>query len=253
MNALLRRYFPVILALLFAASPAAWAQERPAASSGSDPAKVFAGLLKPYGDLKDYIVRIKAKIMMPTMRIPDFSATLYYKKPDLFHIETRSFAPIPRNSAVFNPLQFDPANNRITYLRTEELGTVRAEVYRVEPRDAKSRIRDYHVWVGGAPGRILQVESLAFQGTRAVVKLSYKTVTQGAETWLLPDTVRIRITFPEGPSPEGPIFSTRDNPLSGGMRRLDEMTGEGDIEIAYSNWQVNTHIDDSLFKNDRNR
>jgi hypothetical protein len=247
MNAILR-FLPAVLALLLAAPPAAWAQPRP------DPQAVFAELIKPYRDLNDYIVRIKAKIMMPTMRVPDFSATLYFKKPDRFHIETRSFAPLPRNSAVFNPLLFDPAKNRIAYLRTEELGPVRAEVYRVEPRDPRSRVRNYQVWVGGTPGRILQVESLAVQGTRAVVALSYQSVTQRTDRWIMPDTVRIHITFPEAPAPpEGPTFNTKDNPLSGGMRRLDEMTGEGDIVITYSDWQVNTGMDDTVFKNDGNR
>jgi outer membrane lipoprotein-sorting protein len=247
MNAILRLW-PAVLALLLAAPPAAWTQPKP------DPQAVFAELIKPYRDLDDYIVTLKAKIMMPTMRVPDFSATLYFKKPDRFHIETRSFAPLPRNSAVFNPLLFDPAKNRIAYLRTEELGGVRTDVYRVEPRDAKSRVRNYQVWVGGAPGRILQVESLAVQGTKALVTLSYQKVVQRTESWIMPETVRIHITFPEAPAPaEGSSFNTRDNPISGGMRRLDEMTGEGDIVVAYSNWQINTRMDDRVFKNDGNR
>ncbi len=37
------------------------------------------------------------------------------------------------------------------------------------------------------------------------------------------------------------------------MRRLDEVSGEGDIEISYGDWKVNTGLAESLFKNDRNR
>ena len=55
--------------------------------------------------------KIQGKINMPTIRVPDFAATLYFKKPDRFHIETKRFAPIPRNSGVFNPFQFDPEKN----------------------------------------------------------------------------------------------------------------------------------------------
>jgi len=32
------------------------------------------------------------------------------------------------------------------------------------------------------------------------------------------------------------------------MGRLDEISGEGDIHIAYSDWLVNTGLDDRLFK-----
>ena len=44
------------------------------------------------------------------------------------------------------------------------------------------------------------------------------------------------------------LFTTKDNPFSGGMRRLDEISGEGDILITYGDWLVNTGLDDRLFK-----
>lgn len=244
----IRGTFPVILALLLWTPTPAFAQEKPAAAARPAPAKVFADLIAPYRNLKDYTVTLRARISMPTIRIPDFTATLYYKQPDRIHIETKSFAPIPRNSGVFNPRQFDPEKNRIFYEKSGTLGQTPADLYRVEPLDAKSPIRHYQVWVGGVPGRIMQVEYLTFHGTKGAVKISHRPVSQGAESWLLPENVRIHLTFPEGAaSPDG-SFNTRDNPISGGMRRLDEVSGEGDVEISYSGWRVNTGLDDSLFK-----
>jgi len=251
---MIRRFLQIALALLLLLPAAAWTQQRPGAVSRPDPGQVFAEIVKPYRNLNDYTAKISAKVLMPTIRIPDFSAVLYFKRPDRFHIETKSFAPIPRNSGIFNPLQFDPEKNRITYLKSENLVQTRTDVYRVEPLDAKSRVRYYHVWVGGVPGRILQVEYLSFGGTKGLVKLSYRTVSQGQEIWLLPENVRIHLTFPEEAQPsDNSSFSTSDNPFSGGMRRLDEVSGEGDIDISYSNWKVNTGLEENLFKNNRNR
>jgi len=239
----------IILVILLFSSAAAPAQVAPGATPGPDPRQVFAELVKPYRNLNDYTVKIHAKVSLPTIRVPDFTATLYFKKPDRFHIETKSFAPIPRNSGVFNPSQFDPEKNRITYQRAENLDGTRADLYRVEPLDSKSQVRYYNVWVGGGiPGRILQVENLSFRGTKGLVKLSYGTVAQGTEKWLLPENVHVHLTFPEGaPNPDS-SFTTKDNPFSRGMGRLDEISGEGDIHIAYSDWQVNTGLDDRLFK-----
>jgi len=237
----------MLLTLLF--PPVAPAQGTPGATPEPDPRQVFAELVKPYRNLNDYTVKIHAKVSLPTIRVPDFTATLYFKKPDRFHIETKSFAPIPRNSGVFNPSQFDPEKNRISYQRAENLDGARADLYRVEPLDAKTQVRYYNVWVGGTPARILQVENLSFRGTKTLVKLSYATVAQGAEKWLLPENVHVHLTFPEGvQNPEASSFTTRDNPVSGGMGRLDEISGEGDIHIAYSDWLVNTGLDDRLFK-----
>src|SRR3989339_370395 len=193
----LNKIMTFCLFFLLSAPAQAATQEKTDAKQRPDPRHVFTELVKPYRDLNDYTVRIHAKVNMPTIRIPDFSATLYFKKPDLFHIETRSFAPIPRNSGVFNPFQFDPEKNRITYQRAENLDGARAELYRVEPLDAKARIRYYNVWVGGLPRRILQAESLSIQGTKGLVKLFYATVAQGGEKWLLPEKVHIHLTFPE--------------------------------------------------------
>jgi hypothetical protein len=227
----------------------ALAQEKPGGRQAPDALQVFTELLKPYGNLNDYTVKIHAKVAMPTIRIPDFSAVLYFKKPDRFHVETRSFAPIPRNSGVFNPFQFDPAKNRIAYERTERLNGTVMDVFRVEPLESKSLIRFYHVWVGGSPGRIMQVESHSVKGTKGRVKLTYRVVEQGLEKWPMPEKIQIHLTFPEGANnADAAFFSVRDNPVSSGMRRLDDVSGEGDLDIAYSEWRINTGLDDRLFK-----
>ena len=139
--------------------------------------------------------------------------------------------------------------NMITYQRTENLGGIRADLYRVEPLDTKSMTRYYNGWVGGDPVRILQVENFSFRGTKGLVIISYMTVAQSAEKWLLPENVHIHLTFPEGmQNPDASSFIAKDNPVSGGMGRLDEISGEGDIYIIYSNWKVNSGLDDRLFK-----
>jgi hypothetical protein len=245
------RFFMFYLCLLLIAPGPLSAQEGRGAKEGPDSRQVFTELIKPYRDLNDYTVRIHAKVNMPAIRIPDFSAVLYFKKPDKLHIETRSFAPIPRDSGVFNPFQFDPEKNLITYQRTETLHETVSEVFKVEPRDTKALVRYYHVWVGGNPRRILQVESLSIKGTKGQVKPAYGTVEKGLEKWLLPEKVHIHLTFPEGMhQADASSFTTRDNPVSSGMRRLDDVSGEGDIFLSYSEWRINTGLDDRLFQKD---
>lgn len=246
------RFLTFILFLLLIAPAPASTQERSGVKQGPAPGEVFTELVKPYRGLNDYTVRIHAKVNMPAIRIPDFSAILYFKKPDKFHIETKSFAPIPRDSGVFNPFQFDPEKNLITYLRTETLNGAPSDVFRVEPLETKALIRYYHVWVGGTPGRILQVESLSVKGTRGQVKPTYRTVERGLEKWLLPEKVHVHLTFPEGMhNADASSFTTKDNPFSSGMRRLDDVSGEGDISLSYGEWQINTGLDDRLFQKDK--
>lgn len=222
--------------------------------SKPDPQRIFHDLLEPYQSLSDYTVTIKAKVKMPALRIPDFTATLYFKKPDKFHIETRGFAPIPRNSGVFNPFLFDPEKNKIAYERSEDMNGTPAEVFRVDPRQGEARIRFYNVWIGGNPRRVLQVESYSFKGTKTVVRPDYKNVQQGVETWLLPEKIHVHLTFPEGVrSPDSKPLSVRETPFSRGMAGMDDMPGEGDIYIYYSGWRINTGLNDRLFQKNQRR
>ena len=239
--------FIVIALIVFISIPVP-AQENPEAIDESRPGQIFDAIIRAYRNLNDYTVKIQAKVMIPDFRIPDFAAVLYFKKPDKFHIETKSFAPIPRNSGLFDPFQFDPQKNRITFKQNVNLEGIQAELYRVEPGESETRVRFYNVWVGGTPKRILQVENHSFKGTKALVKLTYINVRQGPENWLMPETANVHLTFPEGMQRNDNSFLIKDNPVSAGRMKPDEIQGEGDIYISYSNWQINTGLDDSLFQ-----
>lgn len=240
--------FIIIGLILFISVPVP-AGERPEAKNEPGPLQVFNAIMKPYQGLYDYTVKIQVKVMMPGFRIPDFSADLYFKKPDKLHIETKSFAPIPRNSGFFDPFQFDPEKNRITIKQTVNLDGMQAELYRVDPGESETRVRFYNVWVGGTPRRILQVENHSFKGTIALVKLTYKNIEQGTENWMMPEKVHIHLTFPDGmQNLENSSFLIKDNPVSAGRIKPDAIQGEGDIYISYSNWRINTGLDDSFFQ-----
>jgi hypothetical protein len=118
----------------------------------------------------------------------------------------------------------------------------------VEPGEEEKRIRFYNVWVGGSPRRIVQVESHAVRGTKALIRLTYRQVEQGADKWLLPDKVHAHLAFPEDVNSPDTLIA-KDSPFSAGSAKAEAMTGEGDIAISYSEWQVNTGLDDQLFKN----
>ena len=238
----------LLAALLLLLPAQATAQDRPNTSPKGNPQQVFTELIRPYQNMHDYTVKIQANVVIPSIRIPDFTATVYFKKPDKFHIKTKNFAPIPRGNVIFNPFQFNPNKNQITFKQMENLDGAPAALYKVEPGEEEKHIRFYNVWVGGNPRRILQVESHAFSNTKALIRLTYQQAGQGADKWLLPDKVSAHITFPEGVNSTENL-TLKDSPVSSGMAKIEAMTGEGDINISYSEWRVNTGIDDQLFKN----
>ncbi|MBA4392646.1 MAG: hypothetical protein C0407_03740 [Desulfobacca sp.] len=238
--------FLLMVLLLFFPVPAP-AQEGPNPPPKNNPRQVFAELITPYQDWRDYTVKIQVNVAIPNIRIPDFTAILYFKKPDKFQIETKHFAPLPRGTTIFNPFQFDPDRNRITFKHTEYLDGSPAALYKVEPGEEEKRIRFYNVWVGGNPKRILQVESHIFSGTKALIRLNYRQAGQGTDKWLLPDKMIVHLVFPGGLH-SSETLTVKDSPFPAGTAKSDAITGEGDITISYSDWKINTGLDDRLFK-----
>lgn len=232
---------------LAAASLAEWVGPASAAA-GPDPVKIFTEVLEPYGAIRDYTVRVEAKVRIPDFRVPDFAATVYFKRPDRFHLETKNFAPLPRGTALFDPFRFRPEKNRLSWLAVEPLEGVPADLFRVEPLDEKGKIRSYQVWIGGNPKRILQVESLSVQGVKARARIRYALVRQGSDGLWLPERVDVKMTFPErGVRPQENLLYGPDSPVSRGMARLEDFPSEGAVEISYSGWAWNLGLDDSLF------
>jgi hypothetical protein len=246
LNSGLSLVLAVQLLLLLTPQQAA-AQERFHQASKVNPRQVFAELVQPYHGLHDYTVKIQANVAMPNVRIPDFSAMLYFKRPDKFKITTKSFAPVPRGSAIFNPFRFDPEKNQITFKQMQNLNGVPSMLFKVEPGEEEKRIRFYHVWVGGNPKHIMQVESFAVSGTRALIKLTYRPAGQNDDKWLLPDKVDAHLTFPEGMDSSESLIA-KNSPLSAGRTLIEPVTGKGNITISYSDWQINTGLDDLFFK-----
>ncbi len=242
---------PAFIAVLALAAglAAAWTTQPFARAAGPDPAKTFSEVLRPYEGIQDYTVRIQAKVRIPDFRIPDFAGTVYFKHPDRFHLETKSFAPLPREAALFDPARFRPEKNRIAWLGSEAVDGVPVDVFRVEPLDEKGKVRSYRVWIGGSPKRILQVESLSVQGGKARARIRYALVRQGRGALWLPQRVDVHLTFPERGvrTPGSPLYS-QDSPVSRGMARLESMPAEGSVAITYAGWTWNTGLDDARFR-----
>lgn len=181
---------------------------------------------------------------MPMIRVPDFTAAPYFKAGP-FHIETKRFAR-SRVTVVFLIPSNSIPKNLFAYLRSETADQTIADVYRVEPIDSRTPVRYYTVWLGGTPVRVLQVESISSR-TKAVVKISYQTVSHGSDQWLLPQ---------KNPHPAG-LSRLSDQQRQSGfrwdVRRLNEMSGEGDIFITYADWRVNTGLEDRFFQADNKR
>ena len=53
--------------------------------------------------IEDYQVDVKIKVDVDFLKMPDREATIFYKKPDKFHIDSENFAMLPKSGLNFSP------------------------------------------------------------------------------------------------------------------------------------------------------
>jgi hypothetical protein len=56
--------------------------------------------------IDDYQVDVRIKVDVDFLKMPEREATIYYKKPDKFHIDSENFAMLPKSGLNFSPLGF---------------------------------------------------------------------------------------------------------------------------------------------------
>ena len=54
-------------------------------------------------DVSDFTVTIDAEVNMEQVQVPNMHATMYFKKPDKIHFDSKGFLFVPRDGIMLNP------------------------------------------------------------------------------------------------------------------------------------------------------
>jgi outer membrane lipoprotein-sorting protein len=68
-----------------------------------DPDKILEDVKKAFNTVKDYVVDIEIKVDVNFLKVPNSKAKIYYKQPDKIHLESESFALLPKEGLDFSP------------------------------------------------------------------------------------------------------------------------------------------------------
>lgn len=68
-----------------------------------DPDLILNKLLEKFNSIKDYQVDVKIKVDVDFIQAPPTKAKIYFKQPDKIHIESETFALIPKDGMGFSP------------------------------------------------------------------------------------------------------------------------------------------------------
>ena len=75
-------------------------------SQQKNPETILDDVKKEFEKIEDYQVDVKIKVDVEFLKMPEREATIFYKKPDKFHIDSENFALLPKSGLNSSPLGF---------------------------------------------------------------------------------------------------------------------------------------------------
>ena len=193
--------------------------------------------------VEDYQVDVKIKVDVDFLKMPDREATIYYKRPDKFHIDSENFAMVPKSGLNFSPLGFLNYKYTAFYEREDTVNGILTSVIKVIPLEGDADVILSSFWVDTKRNLILKVEaSRKPQGTY-IIDLKYLKTSEG---FWLPSALVFSFTVDR--SLISKRFNEPGDSESKEKAKDSEKTETGNVYLNYSNYRINIGLTDEFFE-----
>lgn len=202
--------------------------------------EILARLERSYDTLEDYSTTAQADVNMERLRVPRMNATIYFKQPDKIHLESESFAMLPRDGVGFNPLMYTKNyTGRIEGIDTVD-GVPTTKIFLTRKTDA-GRLRQLTIWVDLQRWVVVRMETVPYQGRQITLAIEY---TKIENTWWLPSKIVVTLDVQQ---PSDREQQSRKSEMQSPTGRT-QLPRKGTITVTYSNYKVNQHLSNELFE-----
>ncbi len=196
-----------------------------------------------YDKVNDYTASGKMKTNVIFIKAPVATIKVYYKKPDRLKIKNESGVSfIPKGSANVNMNNvLGLSNFEAVESGTEKIAGINCKVIKIFPLSDEENITRATLYIDEA--RLLMIKSVIStreNGTYELV-MTYKKYAE----WGLPDNVELSFNTRDYKLPKG-VTIDYDNGTGKDPAR-DKKNQKGKVEIAYSSYEINKGVSDTVF------
>jgi hypothetical protein len=215
-------------------------------SQGKNPEEILEKVKFEFEKIEDYQVDVKIKVDVDFLKMPDREATIFYKKPDKFHIDSENFAMLPKSGLNFSPLGFLNYKYTAFYEKEDTINGTVTSVIKVIPLEGRADVILSTFWVDIKRNLILKVESSRKPQGTFLIDLNYSKTSQN---FWLPSSMVFTFTVDRSILPRR---FNEDQVSESNKTAKDSTEAEtGKVYLNYSNYRVNVGLKDELFdKND---
>ncbi len=212
-------------------------------SSATEAPELFEVLRNKVLSVHDYTAKVKMKINVNYMRIPQLAGVLYYKSPDKMKLERNGgLSILPKKNINLTLRNLIPSGDVLVIdagADTIEGKTVR--ILKVVPTDDGAIVLT-KIWVDEARMVAMRTETTTRDEGTVIMDLRYDKYVSFA----LPDNVTIHMDIKEYKLPKGVTMDYNDLPDAKNIKKVKNK--KGTIQISYLNYEINKGISDSIFE-----
>ncbi len=215
-------------------------------AQGRNPDKILDELKENFKKVEDYQVDVGIKVDVSFLKVPDMNATVYFKKPDKVHIESKNFALLPRQGFNFSPESFLEGKYTAIFEKDTVMNGFLDAVVKVIPLNDNSSVVLTTLWIDLKNNVIRHVQSTTKTAGTFALSFEYPNKIR----YPLPD--KMTFTF----NADKLKFHRRKGQDNGqnndsGTGQFDANESTGKVFVTYTNYRVNKGIPDSVFEKDK--
>jgi outer membrane lipoprotein-sorting protein len=204
--------------------------------------QIFKNMKTRFNQVNDYKAEIEANVNLERIKMPKVKITVYFKQPDKFHYESKSFALLPKGGINFNPSDYpeDKFNHKL--IGKETINNINCYKLEISPKESKKNSVQSNLY--------FYVDSDNFVIKRIVNEKSelFNLIIDFYHNWyenkyLLPSIIKL--------SYDAKNIAEEELNEKQPEKKLTKIQ-KGDITVNFIKYSINLGLNDDIFKQPAN-
>ncbi len=195
--------------------------------------------------VKDYTALGKMKTNVAFLKLPIANVKVYFKNPNKFKLKSeKGVSFVPKGSMNINLNSIFTENNfTIIDAGSEKIDNIPVRVAKLLPNDDNNDLVLTTLYIDPVRLLILKSKTTTKESGTYELKMNYNKYA----TYSLPDKILFSFNTKDYKLPKGITFDFDDGTTNSSTPKTEKYK-KGEIEILFSNYEINKGISDEIFK-----
>jgi outer membrane lipoprotein-sorting protein len=195
--------------------------------------------------VKDYTALGKMKTNVSFLKLPIANIKLYFRNPNKFKLKSeKGVSFVPKGSININLNSLFAENNfTIIDAGSEKIDNITVRVAKLLSNDDNSDLVLTTLYIDPVHYLILKSKTTTKESGTYELKMNYKKYAE----YGLPDKILFSFNTKDYKLPKGITFDFDDGTTNNSTPKTEKFK-KGEIEILFSNYEINKGISDDIFK-----